>query len=338
MGRKKQGGPKKQGGYTSLAIGIAILIAVVAAWGVMNGFELSLTTSMPSKVKTKSAKASVTKGDTSTPVVPSTSDAKPKKAIKKDKKKENKKENRDEVMMTEYFFVGINHTVQMKQNWWHATEAAAGEKALGQPAPTWEAQFVAAEYLTRHRDPWMPTAIAALRPPEPKEWDWREVLTVVLGAEIGLTTTAAALIGSAVVAFDSSIRLLEAARNNVYGNVPKEGSRVAVKKALWGAPLSLESLTQGAKKSADVIVASHASCATLLQANGMMQTALSVCGSHTLLLVAFQGASCPAVKELTSTFEVAQVPKDKVLPDLADDVTLLAMKLKPATDHEEDET
>ena len=97
MGRKKQGGPKKQGGYTSLAIGIAILIAVVAAWGVMNGFELSLTTSMPSKVKTKSAKASVTKGDTSTPVVPSTSDAKPKKAIKKDKKKENKKENRDEV-------------------------------------------------------------------------------------------------------------------------------------------------------------------------------------------------------------------------------------------------
>ena len=37
------------------------------------------------------------------------------------------KGDKDEVAMTEYHFEGINTTLQMKQNWWHSHEKAAGK-------------------------------------------------------------------------------------------------------------------------------------------------------------------------------------------------------------------
>jgi len=66
-----------------------------------------------------------------------------------------------------------------------------------------------------------------------------------------------------VLAVDPSMRLLEAAKINVVGNVPKDKVKrvyvqltslfsaifqergIAIKKALWGTPLSLQSVTGG---------------------------------------------------------------------------------------------
>jgi len=243
------------------------------------------------------------------------------------KKRQPKQKNRDEVAMTEYHLVGANHTLRMKQNWWHSHESSAGATTLGQPAPTWEAAFVAADYLTRHQDPWSPTKLGVLRAAESESlWDWSKTLVVVLGVEIGLSTSAVALRGSMVVAADASIRLLEAARSNVWDNVPQERRQVALRKALWGAPVQLQDIAD--RRFADLVVLTHAQCSTLGE-GPLLQTALSIIGSRTLLLIAFDGSECDELVKNLSNFELARVDPSKLHPDFSDQVSLLALKLKP---------
>ena len=59
-----------------------------------------------------------------------------------------------------------------------------------------------ADYLSRHKDPWAQSSISVLR--AEGLWDWKKTMVVVLGAEIGLTTTVAGLLGSVVS--ESNIR------------------------------------------------------------------------------------------------------------------------------------
>jgi len=238
--------------------------------------------------------------------------------------------------MTEYELVGLNRTVQMKQNWWHAHEAGAGPSG-GQPAPTWEAAFVVADFLTRHKDPWMSTPIATLRPPMPEVWDWRDAVVAVLGVEIGLTATATGLSGARVLGVDASIRMLEAAKANAKGNMGDDGGRVVFRKALWGAPLGLDRLTGGVKHAADVVVISHADCEAIAGQSLILKSALSVSAPHTLLLLSFLGNPCSGIKALSAQFEMGIVDAKELVPDLADQVTVVAMKRKPeAAGSEED--
>ena len=148
----------------------------------------------------------------------------------------------------------------------------------------------------------------------------------MLGAEIGLITAALGLLGSAVLTVDSSIRLLEAAKKNVWGNLGTP-THIAMRKTLWGAPLSLEGLTGGAKRSADLIVIAHATCEGALD-TGVVKTASAVTASHTLLLVAFASSpDCAELKAMTATHEVARVSADQLTGGL--EVTVVALKRKP---------
>ena len=90
-------------------------------------------------------------------------------------------------------------------------------------------------------------------------------------------------------------RLLEGARDNVWGNVPKQGTKVAMRKALWGAPIELKGLTSGAP---DIIITSHAQCRGALDTS-LMMTALRTCGPHTLVIVVFTGETCEGVLVLS---------------------------------------
>lgn len=219
--------------------------------------------------------------------------------------------DKDEVAMTEYHFEALNRTLQMKQNWWHAHEASAGTSSqkAGSPAPMWEASFAVADFLSRQADPWsaFEGSIGALRPEGAPQWSWKEALAVVVGAEIGLTTAALGLLGSAVVTVDSSMRLLEAAKRNVWGNLGSP-RRIAMRKTLWGSPLNLEGLTGGQKKTADLVVVAHATCAGALDA-AVMRTAESITGSDTLLVAAFAGGpvkDCAELRAMSATHEIAR--------------------------------
>jgi len=97
------------------------LVGVEPSWFEGKQWTLSTTTSR----RVSSSKGpSTTKGRATPP--------------KKGQRVAKKEHNKDEVAMTEYHFEGLNATVQMKQNWWHAHEPAAGVTAKGMPAPTWE--------------------------------------------------------------------------------------------------------------------------------------------------------------------------------------------------------
>ena len=212
----------------------------------------------------------------------------------------------------------------MKQSWWHAREASAGLHGKS-GVPSWEHAYAVAEYLSRNKaDPWQGAmGLSALSPVE--SWKWNRALLVSLGAEIGLIPTTGALLGASVVAYDESIRLLEAAKGNLELNL-NETRTVGMRKAMWGAPLDLKRTT--GFKEADAVIVNHGSCDAMVL-KGMLQTAVSCCGAHTLILAAFQGPICKAFKALKQIFEMKIVVEDTQVSGLANTVSLVAMKLKP---------
>ena len=200
----------------------------------------------------------------------------------------------------------------------------------------WEHSFVLADALSRHRNPWSATKLGALRP-EGASWDYKQALVVVLGAEIGLVTSVLGLMGSAVLTLDSSMRLLAAAKSNVAGNLGTDGiRRVALRKILWGSPVSLGGVTGGSKTSADMVVISHATCEGAFD-NAVMQSAASVMSDETLLLVAHGSTStCDALQGLRTSHEMAKVPTHSLDGSLGKDVTLTALKRKPRPEKDEE--
>ena len=240
--------------------------------------------------------------------------------------------NQLQVATIEYELAGLNITLRMKQNWWHAHEASGG-RSPGQPVPYWEHALVAADYLTRHKDPWSAAGkLAALRPPTPATWQWDQAMVVVFGVDIGLIATSGTLVGANLLALDENMRLLEAANANVRRNVPNSGSMtVALRKALWGSSIDLKGMTGGSFGSADVVVLNHASCETIVL-GGMLQSAMSISRPHTLVLAAFQGPVCSELVQMEQILQMENVPKHSLLQEFADQVTLVAMKPKLAAD------
>lgn len=316
-----------------IAVGVCTIAIILALFANADVAFLSKFTTKTSRSTAKSAGMNKANKAPKTESVRVTKNTSSGTENSRKKKASAKPKNKDEVGMTEYHLAGLNHTLHMKQNWWHAHEASAGEKVIGQPVPTWEAAFVVADYLTRHKDPWAPTKLHVLRAAEgDTAWSWRRSLFVVLGAEIGLVASAAGLRGAMVVSVDASIRLLEAARNNVQENVPEELRRVAMRKILWGSAVPLQGITDCERKPsdciADTVVLTHADCEALWEAD-LFQSALSVIGPDTLLLVAFSKPDCKEMKMQEHLFEIEPVPTSAIHPDFVDSVTLLALKQKP---------
>eukprot|EP00658_Telonema_sp_P-2_P067434 TRINITY_DN5634_c0_g1_i2.p1 TRINITY_DN5634_c0_g1~~TRINITY_DN5634_c0_g1_i2.p1 ORF type:complete len:326 (+),score=69.55 TRINITY_DN5634_c0_g1_i2:240-1217(+) len=223
-----------------------------------------------------------------------------------------------------------NNTLVMNQEWWHATEDSAGRTHAG--ISYWEHALAPAQLLSRHPNPWQATRKLKLLA---GEWEWSQLrLLVVMGAELGLLTTTGALIGASVLTLDPSIRLLEVAKRNLEANlhVPEGQGVVALRKARWGSSIELGKLTEGQFRSADVIVLNHASCESILL-TGMIQSASSVISIDTLVLVSFQGVEvCEELQALSRYFVLETLQLGQ---SIEQDVTVVAMKLKPSDQEEQ---